>query len=216
MSDAGDSVADRDTGQVGAAFERTAFDVGDVVGYHHAGQAVTKLKRISSDVGDTAGNRVAAGFAHRVLDERGLALVDQYPIHAAKDGVIGIYRDCHQAGTEIERRISDVGDAVGNRETGQADAAYERTTSDTGDRVAIGRVWNGHCAASTSVSSDGNRTAIGCESELGMHHGGKRQQHGQGEEFDILFIHNFSRYFNSPPNVIHPCRRAITNHAAAR
>ena len=77
----------------------------------------------------------ASGFATRTLDERGLALVEQDPIHTAIDGVERIHRDRGQAGAVSERTVSDAGDAVGDRDAGQAGAARERTGPDAGDAV---------------------------------------------------------------------------------
>jgi len=106
---AGDAVGDRDAGQAGAGIERIAPDAGDAVGDRDAGQAAAVLERIGPDdgdaiadcdaakaavlkrpvpdAGDAVGHCVATGFAIRTLDERGLALVEQHPIHTAIDGI---------------------------------------------------------------------------------------------------------------------------------
>ena len=103
VPDAGDAVGDRDAGQAGAVIERPVPDAGDAVGDRDAGQAGAAIERPVPDAGDAVGDRVASGFAPRTLDERGLALVEQDPIHTAIDGVERIHRDRGQAGAAIER-----------------------------------------------------------------------------------------------------------------
>jgi len=70
--------------RLGTVTERQAPDVSDAVGNGDVGQAEAVSERITPDVGDTVGDRVASGFASRILDEPGLALVEQDPIQAAK------------------------------------------------------------------------------------------------------------------------------------
>ena len=80
-------------------------DAGDAVGDRDAGQAGAAVERPVPDAGDAVGDRVASGYAPRVLDERGLALVEQDSIHIAIDGIARIHRDCRQAGAVIERLL---------------------------------------------------------------------------------------------------------------
>ena len=75
--DAGDAVANRDVGQLIAVMKRIIPDAGDARGDHDAGQVVLRKERIIPDADDTVGDRVAtSGFALRILDESGLALVE--------------------------------------------------------------------------------------------------------------------------------------------
>ena len=111
------------------------------------------------DAGDAVGNRVTSAQAARILNERGLALVEQalhshcYKTDCAASTVIAVRlvqprerlipdvgdaagnRDAGQAGAVIERIIPDAGDAVGNRDAGQAGAVIERIIPDAGDAV---------------------------------------------------------------------------------
>jgi len=169
-SDAGDAVGDRDAGQASAPRERLDLDAGDAVGdrvapdfaprvldkrglalveqdpintaiegverihgYRSQASAVIERIHIPSDAGDATGECVAPGFARRTLDERGLALVEQDPIHTAKEGVERIHRYRGQAGAVTERIPSDAGDAAGDRDAGQARAVRERLVPDAGD-----------------------------------------------------------------------------------
>ena len=59
---------------------------------------VQYIERLVPDAGDAVGDRVASGFAPRILDECGLALVEQDAIHTAIDGVECIHRYRCQAG----------------------------------------------------------------------------------------------------------------------
>src|SRR5262249_52559369 len=106
--------------QAGAARERRLPDAGDAVGDRDAGQAGAARERIALDAGDAVGDCVASGFAPRILDERGLALVEQDPINTAIDGVDRLHRYRAQAGAAKERIVPDAGDAVGYRDAGQA------------------------------------------------------------------------------------------------
>ena len=90
-------------------------------------------ERNLTDAGDAIGNRVATGYAPRVFDERGLALVEQDPIHTAIGGIARPNRDCRQAGAAIERPPPDAGDVVGDRHAGQAGAPIERRVPDACD-----------------------------------------------------------------------------------
>ena len=58
-SHAGDAVADRDAGQVGARKERQVSDVGDTVGDRHVGQAGAVGERLVPDDDDAIGDRDA-------------------------------------------------------------------------------------------------------------------------------------------------------------
>ena len=116
--------------------ERIVSDAGDAVRDRDAGQAGEALERIVSDAGDAVGNRVAFGcIANRVLDERGLALVEQDPNHTAICGINCIHCYRGQAGAVSERTVSDGGDAVADRDVGQVGAVIERRVSDAGDTV---------------------------------------------------------------------------------
>ena len=188
LPDAGDAVGDRDAGQAGAELERIVPDAGDTVGDRDAGQVGAVRKRRVPNAGDAVGDRVGSDYAPRVLNERGLALVEQDPIHTAIEAIEGIHRDCGQAGAArecsnpdgsdvvtyrevgqagapAERIVPDAGDAVGNRNAAQPGAPIERTVPDAGDRQAICRVWNpiwnGHIAPRTAVIGDSNAVVCG-------------------------------------------------------
>jgi len=133
--DASDVVGDRDTGQACAAPERIGSDAGDAVWNRYAGQAGAITERRAPDAGDAVGDCIAPGFASRILDERGLALVEQDPINTAIEGVERLHRYRAQADAPQERIIPDAGDAVADRNAGQAGAATERTAPDAGDAV---------------------------------------------------------------------------------
>ena len=94
------------------------------------------MESTDSDAGNAVGDcESGSGVACRVLNERGLALVEQEPIHTAIVGIEGIHRDCRQAGAVLERIIPDGVDAVGDHHAGQAGARSERPAPDAGDAV---------------------------------------------------------------------------------
>jgi len=123
----------RDRAQAGAVIERRVPDVGDAVGDRDTGQAQAARDRKVPDAGDAVGDRITSAEAGRILDERGLALVEQDPSLTAIDGVAWIHRDRAQAVAASERRVPDVGDAGGDRDANQAAAARERLAPDAGD-----------------------------------------------------------------------------------
>ena len=83
-----------------------------------AGQTVAGSERIVPDVGDAGGNGVTSAPAARILDERGLALVEQHPSHTAIGGIVWSHCYCRKAGAITEGIPPDAGDAVGNRDAG--------------------------------------------------------------------------------------------------
>jgi len=125
----------RDYRQAGATIEGRRPNVGDAAWNRDAGQVSAQSERLVFDGGDTVGNRVAADFAPWALDERGLALVEQNPIHTAIEGVERIHRDCCQAGTVKIRTGPDIGDTIGDRDAYQAGAAIERIVLNTGNAI---------------------------------------------------------------------------------
>ncbi len=135
FADAGDAVPNRYVGQAGAVKERLAPDAVDTVGDRDAGQAGAKIEPRVPNAGDAVGDRVAPSFAPRTLDEQGLALVEQDPIHTAIDGVERIHRDRAQAAAIKERLSTDARDAGGDGDVGQAGAVKERRVPNAGDAV---------------------------------------------------------------------------------
>ena len=131
-----------------------------------------------SPMGDAVGDRViVSGSGVWILDERGLALVEQDPIHTAVQVVERIHRYRCQAPAVPKRTRANVGDAVGDRNAGQAAAgpnapvpmlvtllgivtlvrlSHQRTTvPDAGDAVASSR-WSGCCTRRTHRSDVGD------------------------------------------------------------
>jgi len=134
-------------------------NVSYTVGDGNAAQAGRLRERLISDAGNAAGNGVVAGFATRAFDERGLALIDQDPVHTAENGIERIHRNRVEVNAKRERNVSDIGntpgkcyfgqsatrerresnadDAIGDRDVGQACAGLERTTADAGYALGI-------------------------------------------------------------------------------
>ena len=132
-----DTAGNCDAGQAGAFIERHFSNALDAAWDRDAGQAHTKRERIVPDVGDTVWNRIGCSdFACRVLDEHGLALVEQDPSNTDIGWIICSHRYCGQSTTPSERRVPDTGDAAGNSNAGQA-TVKERHDSDADDAV-----WN--------------------------------------------------------------------------
>jgi len=94
-------------------------DVGGATWDRDGSQLAAGMERPAPDAGDIVGDRVgASAFAHRVLDERSLALVEQYPIHTAISGVVCIHRYRAQSGAGRERAVPNAGHAAGDRKAG--------------------------------------------------------------------------------------------------
>jgi len=68
-----------DASQAGTVRERVVPDAVDAAGDRDAGQAGAVHERLFPDAGDTGGDSVVSGLALRVLNERGLVLVEQNP-----------------------------------------------------------------------------------------------------------------------------------------
>jgi len=62
--------------QAGARIERHASNAEEAAGKRDGSQGATALERIFRNAADAVGERVAAGPALRILNERGLALVE--------------------------------------------------------------------------------------------------------------------------------------------
>jgi hypothetical protein len=79
----------------------------------------------------------------------------------------------------VKYSASDVGHAVWDRETCRAGVSKKRTkgtVANYSDWVAIGSARDDHRATRPGISGDGDRAVIGHKPELGLHHGGQRQE----------------------------------------
>lgn len=119
-------------------------------------------------------------------------------IAATKTRRIPTTTDARQAGTETERPITNVGDAVPDSNVGQRLAVKECPIPDVGDAIGnqdightgsvkgpVSNTGNGqadncagnhHHAVGTGVADDGDGPIISRVSELGLPSGGQRQQ----------------------------------------
>jgi len=92
FTDADDTVADGDTGQVGAAIESTFADAGDTVRDSHAGQALAVSESLVADAGDwlaikngAGDNNVSRGIL-RVIGDCNLVVIDKFIVKQTKRG----------------------------------------------------------------------------------------------------------------------------------
>ena len=136
VSNAGDAVADYDAGQAGTGIERRDPDAGDIVADYDVGQAAAVRERIVPNVDDAVRDCITSIFTPRTLDECGLALIEQDPIHTAIDRIERTHRECHQVDAVIERINCDAGNVVAEHDVGQARAVVEYIIPDSGDAVA--------------------------------------------------------------------------------
>ena len=118
VPDVGDAVGDRDVGQAGAVIERRVPDAGDAGANRDAGQAGAVIERRVPDAGDAVGDDVASGFPSRVFDERGLELVKQNSIRAAKEGILCVHAYVQQVRAPHERAEPNIRDAAGDIQVG--------------------------------------------------------------------------------------------------
>jgi len=162
--DIGDTVGDRDAGQVGAERESMVPDAGDAGGDCDVGQAGAVIERSASDADDAGGDR-NPGQAPAVTEP---ALPNA--------GDAGPNRNVGQAGAEVESPLPDAGDTVGDRDVGQVGAGTERFVPDAGDRQAVDGGGDAHRTARPVVTSDGEGAVVRGASELSLPHGGQRQQ----------------------------------------
>src|ERR1035437_1002717 len=126
----------RDCPEPGTARERSAPNAGDAVANRDANQVGAGRERYVPDVCDAVGDRVATGFARRVLDEHGLALVKQDPIHTAIVRIERNHCDCRQSGAARERIVPDAGNAIPYRDVGEAGTKKERSFPEAVGAVA--------------------------------------------------------------------------------
>ena len=108
--------------------ERICSDAGDVGADINAGQGTFRERAIPY-AGDGAGDSIASAYASRVLDEHGLALVEQDTSHTAIGGIICIHRYCRQAWAFKECSGANLGYGSGDSNNGQVDVR-KRITSD--------------------------------------------------------------------------------------
>ena len=73
-----------------------------------------------------------------------------------------------QAEAITERKVSDVGNAVGDRDSGYA-ATRERIVSDADHRQTVYRAWDGHNVVVGRVSGYSDRLVGDRVTELGLH-----------------------------------------------
>jgi len=104
-------------------------------GIRDAGELGAARKRVVRDASDVVGDRVTSGFGSWILDDGGLALVEQDTIHTAIGGVERLHPYRTQTGAATERRFSDAGDAVGDRNAGELRGSQKRVVRNTGDSV---------------------------------------------------------------------------------
>ena len=98
-------------------------------------QVEAELESAASNVGDTIGNRIAAcAKASRILNQRGLARIEQDSVHAAIGGIVWSHCYCLQR-VYLECSGSDAGDAAADGDVGQALALPKRIASNVGDTV---------------------------------------------------------------------------------
>ena len=84
-------------------------------------------------------------------------------------------RDAGQSRADSKHIVPNAGDVVSNHDAGQNGAEIERPVSNAGDRQAINRIWNNHITACTGELVDVERAVvIGRVVELSLHHGGQR------------------------------------------
>ena len=159
VSDVDKAVWKVDAGQVLAVHERTGADTGDVRAYPNTRHSGARIKRVIVDLrdavrnrnacevitgpkgrvanaGDALGNRVNSSPAIRILDKRGSALVEEYPIHTAIAGVLFAHVERLDVQAVSERLYPDIGDAGSDHDGIQATGVSERGRADAGDAVA--------------------------------------------------------------------------------
>ena len=183
--DVGDTAVDRGVCQAGAVDAKApAPMLRDAGGNRDAGQVGAFIERFIGDGCDAPRNRVISAKTARILNESGLALIEQYPVRAAKKRVLRIHRYRSQAGVASKRSRPDARNAGGdhdvdqaraiikriipdarntgrNRDAGQAGPVVERIIPDARDGQAIDFCWNDHSAARPGVFGDGDGLGIG-------------------------------------------------------
>ena len=73
-----------------------------------------------------------------------------------------------EAEAKTERKVPDVGNAVGDRDSGYA-ATRERIVSDAGHRRTVDCAWDGHNAVVTRVKGYSDGLVRDRVTELGLH-----------------------------------------------
>ena len=112
-ADGGEAAGEGHARQTFAPIERPVADGGEAVGEGHARQAFALRERPVEDGGDAVGDVVIARFRGGIIEKRGLRVVEQYPVVAAKSTVSDIHRETRHASAPRERLVADGGDAAG-------------------------------------------------------------------------------------------------------
>ena len=220
IPDAGDVGANHDPDKVGAPIERPVSDVGNAVRDRYTGQTVALTERIVPDAGDIGANYnpSQAGAPNELrCPDTGNAVRDRYtgqakaisertapdvgdavgerdigqavalPERATPDaGDVGANYDLGHAVAGIKRIVPDSGHAIGDGHARRINdwpsierARTERRISNAGDLQAVGCAGDNYIAAATSVLVEVERpVVIGRENELGLNGESEQSQCG--------------------------------------
>ena len=166
VADTGDVCSDPNTRQSGARIKRVIVDLRDAVRNRKACDVKTGPKGRVANAGDAFGNRVTSRPAIRILDKRGSALIEEYPVHTAIAGVLLAHVERLDVQAVSERLYPDIGYAGPDHDGIQAAGVGERGSADAGDAVAnddfrqatgVKSFWPNACnRQTTECAGDGN------------------------------------------------------------
>ena len=152
--------------------ESPNLDHGHAGGNRNVGQVDATKEGHFADAGNAAGDHVAARFGARVLNEQGLAPVEQHPVPAAVEGAGRVHADPSHTETASEDVFPDVGNAAGNPHAGQIRTLPKRKIPD-GDHAAA----QGHLNQAVAT---GERIAPQIRDAVSNGHAGQVEAAGKG------------------------------------